>query len=65
MTHYISGISTAVSSIYLSEVSPLKLRGAVGVINQFTIVVAVVVSQVLGFKHILGSKDNWPYLLSK
>ena len=60
---FTSGLSTAISSVYLSEVSPISLRGAVGVVNQFAIVTGVLISQILGFHQFLGSDNRWPYLL--
>ena len=61
----ISGVSTTVTPVYLSEISPKHIRGATGTINQFTIVLGVLVSQALGLRHILGTKDLWHVLLGE
>ena len=39
---------------YLYEVSPSKLRGATGVIQQLFITIGIAVSQILGFRQLLG-----------
>ncbi|CAH1799335.1 unnamed protein product [Owenia fusiformis] len=57
------GISTGVAPLYLSEIAPTNLRGTSGTINQFAIVVGILVAQVLGLKQILGTSDLWPYLV--
>lgn len=59
----LSGLSTVIAPLYLSEVAPVNLRGAAGTINQFAIVVAVLVSEVLGLDNIMGNSNLWPYLL--
>ncbi|XP_013416933.1 solute carrier family 2, facilitated glucose transporter member 1-like [Lingula anatina] len=58
-----SGLSTGVAPMYLNEIAPLTLRGAMGTINQLFIVLGMVTSQVLGLKEILGTDDLYPYLL--
>jgi SP family facilitated glucose/fructose transporter-like MFS transporter 5 len=39
---------------YLYEVSPSQLRGSTGVIQQLFLTIGIVISQVLGFRQILG-----------
>ncbi|KAG5452060.1 Solute carrier 2, facilitated glucose transporter member 3, variant 3 [Clonorchis sinensis] len=57
------GAYTAVAPIYLSEVTPVSLRGMGGVLNQVMIVISVVVSQILGLPSIMNTDVLWPYLL--
>ncbi|CAD5115645.1 DgyrCDS4601 [Dimorphilus gyrociliatus] len=58
------GISTGIAPLYLSEVAPLKLRGAAGTLNQLAIVFGVLISQIIGMDFILGTDKLWPILLS-
>ena len=56
------GIGMGVGPLYLSEISPLNLRGLVGALNQVVIVAAINVSQLLGLEDVLGSNASWHYL---
>lgn len=51
--------------MYLAEISPLHLRGAVGTIYQLVITISILVSQVLGLPQVLGTEDRWPFLFGK
>ncbi|CAH8525908.1 unnamed protein product [Heterobilharzia americana] len=57
------GAHTVVGPMYLSEIAPVTLRGAAGTFNQFVIVCAILLSQVLGLPEIMGTSELWPYLL--
>ncbi|XP_052121091.1 glucose transporter type 1-like [Frankliniella occidentalis] len=43
-----SGLFTSLSPMYISEVAPINLRGLLGVCNQLSVTVAVLVAQLLG-----------------
>lgn len=58
-----NGINTAVAPVYLSEIAPVRIRGALGVLNQFGIVTGLLVGYILGLKPVLGSDGVWHYLL--
>eukprot|EP00058_Branchiostoma_floridae_P020632 XP_002606122.1 hypothetical protein BRAFLDRAFT_88032 [Branchiostoma floridae] len=58
-----NGCAIMVVSMYLAEVSPPNLRGAIGTTQQLFITVGILVSQILGLQQILGSEERWPYLL--
>ena len=59
-----SGATTVVVPIYLGEISPPHLRGALGVMFQLACVAALLTAQVLGLPALLGSRALWPlYLL--
>ena len=60
---YILGISTGVVPMYLSEISPLALRGLCGVFNQVLIIVGVFVSEVMGLRAVLGGRNTWQFAL--
>ncbi|XP_078610843.1 solute carrier family 2, facilitated glucose transporter member 5-like [Branchiostoma floridae x Branchiostoma japonicum] len=58
-----NGCAIMVVSMYLAEVSPPNLRGAIGTTQQLFITMGILVSQILGLQQILGSEERWPYLL--
>lgn len=58
-----NGINTVVAPVYLSEIAPIRIRGALGVLNQFGIVLGMLVGYILGLKQVLGTDEGWPYLL--
>ena len=57
------GISTCLCPMYISEIAPTNIRGALGTINQLAVTIGLLLSQILGFGEILGSDKLWPYLL--
>lgn len=52
---FTSGINTAVAPVYLSEIAPIRIRGALGVLNQFGIVTGMLVGYILGLKEVCYS----------
>ncbi|KAI1711917.1 sugar transporter domain-containing protein [Ditylenchus destructor] len=56
------GLNSGLVPMYLTEVSPINLRGTLGSVNQLMITVAILVSQILGLPFILGNVDLWPYI---
>lgn len=58
-----NGVNTAVAPVYLSEIAPIRIRGALGVLNQFGIVLGLLAGYILGLKQLLGTDRGWPYLL--
>ncbi|MBN3307349.1 GTR5 protein, partial [Amia calva] len=59
-----AGLSSNVVPMYLGELSPKSLRGAVGIMPQLFITIGILVAQVLGIRSILGSTRGWPLLLA-
>ena len=51
--------------MYLTEISPVRLRGAIGTIYQLVITISILISSVLGLKSLLGTDDRWPILFGK
>lgn len=49
--------------MFLSEIAPVNFRGAAGTFNQFVLVFAILLSQVLGLPEVMGTTELWPYLL--
>jgi len=56
------GLNTALVPMYLTEISTVNIRGALGTVSQLGVTVGLLFSQVLGLKSILGTKDYWPFL---
>ncbi|KAG8445184.1 hypothetical protein GDO86_010091 [Hymenochirus boettgeri] len=57
------GLASGLVPMYVGEISPTALRGALGTLHQLAIVIGILVSQVVGLEFILGSKELWPVLL--
>ncbi|XP_074525541.1 solute carrier family 2, facilitated glucose transporter member 1-like [Halichoeres trimaculatus] len=58
-----SGLSTGFVPMYVGEVSPTALRGALGTLHQLGIVLGILIAQVFGLEVIMGNADLWPLLL--
>jgi len=58
---YASGVSTVVVPMFLGEVSPSRLRGAIGTLNQLMITIGILVAQLMAIG--LSSCPGWRYLL--
>jgi len=61
---YSCGAGSGLVPMYLTEVAPVNLRGAMGVIHQFALTCGILCSQISGIKQILGSDQLWPFLLA-
>ncbi|XP_064253035.1 solute carrier family 2, facilitated glucose transporter member 5-like isoform X2 [Passer domesticus] len=58
-----AGLASNVVPMFLGEMSPKNLRGAVGVVPQLFITIGILAAQVLGLNSILGNAKGWPVLL--
>ncbi|KAL1231850.1 Facilitated glucose transporter protein [Trichinella pseudospiralis] len=58
-----AGLSSALCPMYLTEISPINLRGMLGSVNQLVVTISILVSQVLGISEILGKDNLWHFLL--
>uniref|UniRef100_A0A665UHJ1 Solute carrier family 2, facilitated glucose transporter member 1-like n=1 Tax=Echeneis naucrates TaxID=173247 RepID=A0A665UHJ1_ECHNA len=58
-----SGLSTGFVPMYVEEISPTSLRGALGTLHQLGVVIGILVAQVFGIESILGNATLWPLLL--
>lgn len=56
------GVNTTLVPMYLSEISTVNIRGAIGGVSQLAVTIGLLVSQLLGLKEMLGTKDGWPML---
>ncbi|KAL7990990.1 hypothetical protein Chor_014420 [Crotalus horridus] len=58
------GLSSGLAPLYVGEIAPTALRGALGTLNQLAVVIGILISQVLGLDILLGTQKCWPLLLS-
>ncbi|CAG11830.1 unnamed protein product, partial [Tetraodon nigroviridis] len=58
-----SGLSTGFVPMYVGEVSPTSLRGALGTLHQLGIVIGILIAQVFGLESVMGNAELWPLLL--
>ncbi|CAJ0930418.1 unnamed protein product [Ranitomeya imitator] len=59
-----AGLSSNVVPMYLGEMSPKNLRGAIGVMPQLLITIGILMAQIFGIRVILGNSNGWPILLA-
>ncbi|KAJ2953001.1 hypothetical protein O0L34_g7381 [Tuta absoluta] len=59
-----AGLTTSIVPMYLTELSPPSVSGAMGVACPMGVNVGVLSGQVMGLKLLLGGAEDWPYLLS-
>ncbi|XP_019718658.1 solute carrier family 2, facilitated glucose transporter member 5 isoform X1 [Hippocampus comes] len=58
-----AGLSSNVVPMYLGELAPKNLRGAIGIVPQLFITIGILIAQVLGIRNILGNSTGWTLLL--
>ncbi|XP_015192658.1 solute carrier family 2, facilitated glucose transporter member 1-like [Lepisosteus oculatus] len=58
-----SGLSTGFVPMYVGEISPTALRGALGTLHQLGIVIGILLAQIFGMESIMGNASMWPILL--
>ncbi|XP_075902022.1 solute carrier family 2, facilitated glucose transporter member 1-like isoform X2 [Nelusetta ayraudi] len=59
-----SGLSTGFVPIYVEEISPTPIRGALGTLHQLGVVIGILIAQIFGMESIMGNASLWPLLLS-
>ncbi|XP_046369785.2 solute carrier family 2, facilitated glucose transporter member 3-like isoform X2 [Haliotis rufescens] len=59
-----SGLNITLVPLYLTEIAPKKIRGAVGTCHQLAITVGILFSQIMGMTELLGTVDLWPLLFA-
>ncbi|XP_064408953.1 solute carrier family 2, facilitated glucose transporter member 4 isoform X2 [Latimeria chalumnae] len=58
-----SGMASGLVPMYVGEISPTALRGALGTLHQLAIVIGILIAQIFGLDTILGTEELWPLLL--
>ncbi|XP_030623239.1 solute carrier family 2, facilitated glucose transporter member 1a isoform X1 [Chanos chanos] len=58
-----SGLSTGFVPMYVGEIAPTSLRGALGTLHQLGVVIGILVAQIFGIESIMGTPTLWPLLL--
>ncbi|XP_058125663.1 solute carrier family 2, facilitated glucose transporter member 3-like [Anopheles ziemanni] len=59
-----AGLTTSTVPMYLTELAPLGLRGALGVFCSMGVTGGVVVGQVMSLEEVFGTDDHWQFALS-
>jgi SP family facilitated glucose transporter-like MFS transporter 1 len=59
-----AGLNAGLAPLYLTEISPTHLRGAIGTIYQLVITISILTSNILGLPQILGTDEKWPILFA-
>ncbi|KAL4220891.1 Solute carrier 2 [Mactra antiquata] len=59
-----NGVCVSLASLYLAEISPKKIRGAVGTCHQLFITIGILWSTILGLRELCGNWNGWPYLFA-
>ncbi|XP_029534728.1 solute carrier family 2, facilitated glucose transporter member 11-like [Oncorhynchus nerka] len=59
-----AGIGICVQPLYLGEIAPRALRGAMAMGTSIFITGGILTGQVIGLKELLGKEEHWPILLS-
>ncbi|KAF7635409.1 MFS domain-containing protein [Meloidogyne graminicola] len=59
-----SGLNSGLAPMYLTEISPANLRGAIGSFAQLFVTIAILFSQILGLPFLLGTVDRWPLIFA-
>lgn len=57
-----AGLGLCVTPVYLNELSPPKIRGRVGVLNQLAVVLGILLTQGVGL--LLAASGLWRYVLA-
>ncbi|XP_058151255.1 solute carrier family 2, facilitated glucose transporter member 2-like [Dasypus novemcinctus] len=57
------GIISVLVPMYIIEIAPASLRGALGTFHQLAIITGSLISQILGLRFVLGNQDLWHILL--
>ncbi|CAI5442071.1 unnamed protein product [Caenorhabditis angaria] len=58
------GLASGLVPMYLTEISPINLRGMLGSLSQLLVTISIFVSQIFGLPHLLGTNDRWPLIFA-
>ncbi|KAB0359335.1 hypothetical protein FD754_003491 [Muntiacus muntjak] len=57
------GLISGLVPMYIGEIAPITLRGAIGALHQLAVVTGILISQIVGLDFILGNHELWHILL--
>ncbi|KAL3101586.1 hypothetical protein niasHT_023106 [Heterodera trifolii] len=57
-----AGLNSGFVPMYLTEISPTKLRGSVGSIAQLVVTISILISQIVGLSFLFGNSELWPFI---
>lgn len=60
----VAGLATGVCPMYTVEISPINIRGSVGVVSQLFITIGLLTAQIISFPQIMGKPHLWGWFLS-
>lgn len=63
ITGICAGMNAGLAPMYLNEIAPIHLRGAIGGTYQLMFTTSVLVSEILGLPQCFGTSERWPLLL--
>uniref|UniRef100_A0A914UIY0 Major facilitator superfamily (MFS) profile domain-containing protein n=1 Tax=Plectus sambesii TaxID=2011161 RepID=A0A914UIY0_9BILA len=58
------GLNSGFVPMYLTEVSPINLRGTLGSVHQLVVTIAILISQIIGLPYLMGNERWWPLILA-
>lgn len=56
------GLNVSLASLYLAEISPKKIRGAIGTCHQLFITIGILWSNIMGVSKLAGTYDRWEWV---
>ncbi|XP_050401045.1 solute carrier family 2, facilitated glucose transporter member 1 [Patella vulgata] len=59
-----SGFNCVVMPMYVTEISPVAIRGILGTGHQIGIGISVIMANAFGFTKVLGTEEKWPFLFA-
>ncbi len=59
-----SGMAAGFTPMYLTEIAPTELKGAIGTVYQLVLTISISIAQILGLSSLMGTPDLWPILLA-
>lgn len=64
-TRHFQGISTTAGITYITELSPINLRGMLGSTHQLFVTLGILISNILSFEFIFGTHKLWWIIFGK